>query len=338
MHTLFCRYLSSLGIAHTASYSDMRYRTMPFHTLFGLASLLEEYDAACTGLRISDKSRMGSLPLPYLAQYKGEMVIVERYDNDPATGEISRITIDRDGKRLSLSRERFESGWSGIALFCEKRTDSREPDLAKHRLAEWISAAKTIALFGCLLFLILAVWIRGPLVGNAGAWCALILNIWGIIVSRWLMLKSHAHKSAAADHVCGMMQAHGCDTVLANKASTLFGIVSWGEVGMAYFSVSAFTLIAFPEALRYLALLNACCLPFTIWSVTYQKVVIKSWCTLCLTVQATLWLLFGSYLLAGAWHDLLPLGWSLWLLLAAYIAATLGLNRLSSLFNPANHV
>ena len=172
MHTLFCRYLSSLGIAHTASYSDMRYRTMPFHTLFGLASLLEEYDAACTGLRISDKSRMGSLPLPYLAQYKGEMVIVERYDNDPATGEISRITIDRDGKRLSLSRERFESGWSGIALFCEKRTDSREPDLAKHRLAEWISAAKTIALFGCLLFLILAVWIRGPLVGNAGAWCA----------------------------------------------------------------------------------------------------------------------------------------------------------------------
>ena len=196
MHTLFCRYLSSLGIAHTASYSDMRYRTLPFHTLFGLASLLEEYDAACTGLRISDKSRMGSLPLPYLAQYKGEMVIVERYDNDPATGEISRITIDRDGKRLSLSRERFESGWSGIALFCEKRTDSREPDLAKHRLAEWISAAKTIALFGCLLFLILAVWIRGPLVGNAGAWCALILNIWGIIVSRWLMLKSHAHKGA----------------------------------------------------------------------------------------------------------------------------------------------
>ena len=47
-----------------------------------------------------------------------------------------------------------------------------------------------------------------------------------------------------------------------------------------------------PSLINYLTLINICALPYTIWSVWYQKFVAKQWCVLCLIVQATLWAIF----------------------------------------------
>lgn len=41
--SLFNDYLTALGVPHTDGYSERRFETMPFHTLFGLSELLEEY-------------------------------------------------------------------------------------------------------------------------------------------------------------------------------------------------------------------------------------------------------------------------------------------------------
>jgi hypothetical protein len=46
----------------------------------------------------------------------------------------------------------------------------------------------------------------------------------------------------------------------------------------------------------YLALVNILALPYTFWSVWYQKVKARQWCPLCLIVQVLLW---GVFLLDG---------------------------------------
>ena len=74
-------------------------------------------------------------------------------------------------------------------------------------------------------------------------------------------------------------------------------------------------------------LLNGCCLPFTVWSIWYQKYRIKTWCTLCVTTQGLLWLQFFCYLFGGWWSDIFPLRLSLFMMVAAYGATLMAVNR-----------
>lgn len=119
--------------------------------------------------------------------------------------------------------------------------------------------------------------------------------------------------------------------MLEQKASTFFGIFGWSEVGFSYFTVSLLTLLVFPQYAGYLALINLCCLPFTLWSIWYQRFRAHAWCTLCVSVQGLLWLQFFCWLGGGFYHGLFPLRIQFFVLGATYVAALLLLNRLSPL-------
>ncbi|MBD5608409.1 MAG: hypothetical protein HDQ93_06110, partial [Desulfovibrio sp.] len=56
----------------------------------------------------------------------------------------------------------------------------------------------------------------------------------------------------------------------------------------------------------------------------------KHWCTLCVGVQTTLWLLFFCYLGGGFFRDMFPWRPEGCVLLAAYVFAVLGLNAVLS--------
>lgn len=127
------------------------------------------------------------------------------------------------------------------------------------------------------------------------------------------------------------------DVVLATSASKFFGIFGWSEVGLAYFSVSPLCLLMFPQHIGALALCNVICLPFSFWSVWYQNFRAESWCTLCLCVQAMLWLLFFCYL-GGGW---LRAAWApscdFVVLSVCYVAVMLSINALMPLIDRENN-
>ena len=116
--------------------------------------------------------------------------------------------------------------------------------------------------------------------------------------------------------------------MLETGASSFFGIFSWSEVGLTYFSVSLLSILMFPASIIYVAACNVCCLPFTVWSIWYQRFRAKAWCTLCVSVQCTLWLLFFSYLAGGWLKDLFPLKPDIFVLVAVYGFVLLGMNRI----------
>lgn len=112
------------------------------------------------------------------------------------------------------------------------------------------------------------------------------------------------------------------------KVSKLFGVFSWSEVGFGYFSVSLASLLLFPHMWPALALCNVCCLPYTVWSIWYQRFRARHWCTLCVGVQSTLWALFFCYL-SGGWLRLsLPLHLDFFVLIAVYVFTVLFINLL----------
>lgn len=324
---LFQDLLTSLEVRHTPAYSHERFRDMPFKSLFGLKKLLEEYGVESTGVKFHSPDSLRTIPPPFLAQKGcGFVTVTGMYP-----GAVEYL---EDGERKSEPYESFRDSWKGVALLCYPTDDAAEPDYGKHRFTEIAGKAKTALLVFSLAFIFIYLLIRGHLLSNLWNIPIIIFDCCGLYVSYLLLLKQLNIKSAAADKMCGVIQAEGCNTVLSTSASKFFGLFGWSEVGFAYFSVSLISLLLFPDSSPSLAAINICCLPFSIWSVWYQKTRAKAWCTLCLTVQSLLWLLFFSYLCAGDVARIFPLHCNIIVLGFSYLTALLAVNRLLPYFNP----
>lgn len=80
------------------------------------------------------------------------------------------------------------------------------------------------------------------------------------------------------------------------------GVIGWSEIGLGYFVANTLTVTCFPSLLPYMVLINTLALPYTIWSVWYQKFKARQWCPLCLIVQGLLWTIFFINLGFGLIH------------------------------------
>lgn len=324
--TLVEDYVGALDVRYTPGYIRQRFASMPFHTLFGLKKMLEEYGIESEGYHLDDKDEMGSLPVPFLAKTVGGVVVVTGIG--PA-GEVEYLS---DGAAQHLDSEEFKKVWSGDVMLSYPSADSCEPDYAAHARFEALVRLKRVvfALSWAVVFLYL--FIDRRLYADWSTIGIVAVDLLGLCLTYMLVQKSANIHTRTADRVCGVLQKGGCDKVLELKASKFFGLFGWSEVGFAYFSVSLVGALLFPSMLPSLAVINVCCLPFTLWSIWYQKFRAGHWCTLCVGVQCSLWLLFGCYC-GGGW---LSAGWPLqwWLLIvsgASYVGVMLGVNALMPL-------
>ena len=324
--TIFSLFLESLGVPHTPEYSDDRFRNMTFKSLFGFSRLLKEYGIDNEAYQIADKLEIDRLDTPFMAQGNQKFVIVTSVTPDSVT------YLTETGSVVS-TRDNFFRRWNGVVLMAYPDENSIEPDYAAHRRAMIIDAAKKWILIASAAIIALYLFISSGLYADWSDVALLATNGAGLYVSYLLMLKTLNIKSRSADRACGFIETHGCDHVLSSAMSSFMGIFKWSEVGLAYFSISLMTLLVFPEYTNYLAFLNLFCLPYSFWSVWYQKTRAKAWCTLCLSVQALLWLSFFCYLGGGHIRDIFPLRPEVFILGLSYLTALLAINRLSPYFS-----
>lgn len=330
--SLFSNFLTALGVPHTEWYSSQQFRGMTFKSVFGLTKLLQKYGVDSETLRFTDKNEgYADLPVPFLAQLDGCFAIVT--EKGPDGVEYSTLT-ERPGSRMT--REAFMDRWTGVALVAYPTERSCEPDVCAHRTTELVRRLVRPAVWASALTVLIGLGLTGGALRSIVTAILLAFNLFGLYVSYMLVQKSSGIHTASADRVCAVIERTGCNTVLGTSASKFFGAVSWSAVGFGYFGVNTAVLLLAPEALRELALLNICCLPFSFWSVWYQRTRAGAWCTLCLLVQGTLWAIFLTDLIGGliSW----PPSWaSLVILLAAYVGAVLAVNTLSGAFDRLMH-
>ena len=101
----------------------------------------------------------------------------------------------------------------------------------------------------------------------------------------------HIH-SQYADKICTLFSQSDCNNVLESDAAKLWGIFGWSEIGLGYFTANVLLISFLPQAIPLLALINILTLPYSFWSIWYQKVKARQWCPLCLIVQVLLWSIF----------------------------------------------
>lgn len=322
--SIFSRYLKALQVPHTVEFSEKAFHSMDFDSLYGLSHLLKSYGIENESYRIGDKEELSKLTPPYLAQLQSQsFVIVESVTPD-------RIVYDSSGEKKAESREAFKEKWNGIVLLAYPVPNSREPDFGSHFLTATVNRWSWLALLVSALVVLAYFYISRGIYNSLWASLAVVLNLLGLFFSYLLVQKTLGIHTSTGDSVCNVLQKGGCDSILSMKVSKLFGVFSWSVVGFSYFGVSLLTLLIFPHLWSALALFNICCLPYTVWSIWYQKFRAHHWCTLCVGVQSTLWLLFGAYTAGGFITKLFPLRVDDWVLLAVYVATVLFLNLLVS--------
>ena len=217
--------------------------------------------------------------------------------------------LDPDEGWKSIKRAEFLAQWTGVMLLVEKKPESGEQNYQEARLIERLNSYKLPSLLTVSTLLLTGLIITGILMqGSITQWLPLLLaKIAGVGVSILLLIQLIDKENTVVSKVCQLgldkrnasgKPASDCGNGLLNsKAATLFGWLSMSEVGAFYFmgGVLSIAIGIFSDALSsvlyLLIVFNLLALPYTVFSIYYQKKH-QQWCNLCLAVQAIFWLEF----------------------------------------------
>lgn len=230
--------------------------------------------------------KLKELDVPVIAHLKkGEFVWV---------AEVTDSTVyfeDASGKSKTDCLEHFEQEWSGVALAIEDITDAGDPDYQKEHSKELKENIFKYAFVGACMVLLSILgyfsWTSDSGLPLMPKLILLLTNVAGCYIAYTLIRQERFQLNRFAQKFCKTGKHIDCLQVTKSKYSKLLGVLSWAELGAAYFStVTLWTIIApissnWVSVLWWLLLLP---LPFTLWSLYTQAFLIRKWCLFCCTI------------------------------------------------------
>lgn len=285
--------LRELHIPFTHSYVGKVFDRMPYsESLWAIHKILEEYNIANATYRINDKGHIGNVKSPFVAEMDSGFAVVTDVADE-------RVTCKYADAVQSLPKDDFIRQWTGVLLEVDA-DEAAEPSYREHaRRERWrtairmLTAVCVLAILGVSLFLYVPSLVRIPVSVLA------LLNGVGAGLS-YLLIKKYLHiESKVASQLCSMFHQGDCNKTETENVRVM-GIWDLSEIGLAYFSANLMALLASPVAsMQVMTAISAVSLPFTVWSLCYQKFRMKKWCPLCVYVMVVFWVQFAVLVLAG---------------------------------------
>ncbi|MDR1115121.1 MAG: hypothetical protein LBL33_03035 [Tannerella sp.] len=262
----FVTFLDILGIKHTKSFSAQYFNQHPHkYNLFGLSEMLSDYGIRNGATRIEDKvNDIQEIQTPFIAHTGNDFVMVNKVETD-------KVHYLWHSKKITIPISKFVDMWSGVILLAETSINSGEPDYAAHRTKDLLTfAQQSILVVACALILGLS-YTNYSLFTNPGITLLLLVNLIGVYICYLLVLKQLRIHSRYADKICTLFSKSDCNNVLESEAAKLWGIFGWSEIGLGYFAANVVILLFLPKLMVYSVIINILALPYTVWSVWYQK-------------------------------------------------------------------
>ena len=225
------------------------------------------------------------LPDCFMAQVKSsqgeEMAVIERQPD----GYTIRST---DGKQKWTKTE-FIERFTGIVIAVERKS-SFKADKRSGRLLDRVLAIAAVLLLITLFVFRGISWSEGLF---------LITSLLGCYVSHAIKQQEEGIQTRLGQAFCDESQASSsCAAVIHSKGGLLFGRLKLSSMSSVYFigfSLATTLFILLGHTMSLLLILSIVAFPITIYSLYYQKFVIKQWCLLCLGIVA---LLIGQFVLS----------------------------------------
>lgn len=266
--------------------------------LISISDAFDEWKIDHATVRIKPE-QLVDVETPFMAKLKDfdeSLALVRKIDDTYAYYQTNK------NKAIKVDLHQFVERWDGVVIAVAPDEKSGEKDYAKRNKQEKLETAKTalcaaivvscLVLFLYVLFRQTAAELLLPVSLQVGV-AAL-----GILAGGFLYSYEKNAAPAFVKNMCKAGATFDCSSVLQSKASKVFGVVAWAEIGLVYFAGFFFSLVWAGnrlDVLSALALLSAVALPYTLFSMYYQAVVAKKWCVVCTAIQAFLWAQFLGF-------------------------------------------
>lgn len=287
-------YMRRFGVPYTPSYLRKRMEVIPFaESMLGLATILSEYNIPNRCVRVSDDDVL-CIDQPFITMRNGGFIIAELMKN----GEVT--VTDSTGKCDVIPFPEFTEGWNRVILVGNVSEKSYEPEFAEHRHEEKVANIIRIVAVVCCVVIMVGSLIGLP-IGGCFKYIIGLLSGCGVYISYLLLEKDLDIPNRITDRICGIIKENSCSEVTQSKGAELFGVLHLSEIGAAYFSVNLLAVLYIQEMWNVVFAISLCVLPFTFWSVWYQKFKAHTWCALCLCIVALLWI--EGCIVVVAWNE-----------------------------------
>lgn len=284
---IFTSFLNSLNVKHTKTFSNKYFNEHPHkYNLFGLSKMLSDYGVENAGTRIENKEEnIMNIETPFVAHIGADFALVYDVTDEEVKYRTGHLNIN-------MPRKDFCDAWTGVVLLAETTPDSAEPGYKKNREKELLQFSLKSSLIIAVLALLSIVFVNNHSYSSIGLLLLLVLNAIGVYIGFLLVQKQLKIHSNYSDKICSLFKQADCNNILESDAAKLWGVFGWSEIGFSYFIANFIIVVFLPHLINYYAIIGVCVLPYTVWSIWYQRFKAKQWCVLCLIVQLLLWCLF----------------------------------------------
>jgi uncharacterized membrane protein len=280
--------INHFGIAVTNSSVKEELKSHPNYPSFkSICDSFKEWKVEHYPLKYQPEE-LKELTAPYIAHFNigsGRLAFV----SDIKNGLVFYYESLNIKKKTEL--EEFYKKCSGAVILLNPNENSGERNYLMKRQDELISkSVLPVTIFTLLLFMTTMVinsFSSGEILIQLRPGLLFLTKTIGIGLSLLLILHEYEVRLSLTEKLCHLNKATNCNTVLNDKASKIFGWFGWADAGFIYFTGCLLFLLSDSFAVNYsfLAILSALSLPYPVFSIYYQWLVLKKWCPMCIGVQ-----------------------------------------------------
>ena len=279
------------GIPYTHTNLSNKIQNDPYaNTFFGIKNLLFEYKIDSIGLKLSliELKELGTPVISQINTLNPEFIVLTNIDDKQCT------YLSEQNREKTINIEEFEKEWLGVLIIPEINKESKEDKYYQNKILELVEFIKRPIIVLFYIFISIFFFTKNKEITYPNIFLFAFYNI-GVFVCILLLRESLNINDQFARKICELNKKMSCFNVLNSKGAKLFDIIGWSEIGLIYFLGNLLTFLFIPSGVTILYWSNILVLPYTIWSIGYQRYVVKKWCILCLSTQLTLWLLFITF-------------------------------------------
>ncbi len=286
--------LKLLKIPFTTTFLTETVKSVPFkNSFYGLSLILACYKVSTDSVRFKTKGDLSASEMPCIVLYNGSFVILTQ------VSESEVVLVSPKLESVKVNRTEFENKWDGSALIPILDDHSKEPDYEKHRNNDLKIKIRNLGFYFSLTIIICLFISQCPLILQWNWWSILVTNILGCLVSMFLLRNQLKLHTPFIDKVCGLVKSGDCKSVTQSTGAELFGLFKLSEIGFSFFITNVITLLIFSQAIPILGIISYIVLPFSFWSLWYQRFKAKKWCVLCLCILVSMWVQALLYYFSG---------------------------------------
>lgn len=282
---ILAQYIRINGYQIDKTEVEYQFKSSPYYpSLRAMTAVLDHFAIEHIAAEVArEKDIIPQLPASFMAHLVNDrFVLVLRKDKKLA------VTFDNGSKR-QMTNDEFLEVWDGVVLVVEENAQKAVFSVSK--VQRYIAPAVIVAIVAAAI----------GLNGTAFAAVHSVLCLLGGFIAYLIVRHELGRGGKLVDAVCsGGGERISCNDVLKSKGAMVFGRYSFGQIGLSFFvmlGLAWFFASLYSFSSVPIIQLTLVALPFTLYSIFYQLLAVKKWCTLCLSVVVTLWLMGASIFL-----------------------------------------